>query len=209
MTYTLTAAQLSDLRVDASLVAVQSVTITGKPTGGTFTLAYNGQTTAAIAFDADATAVESALQALSTIGIGAATVTGASKGPFTVYIDGGQTIALIAVASFTGGTTPSVQINVHVAYSDARLNRNFDRAEGDYEAAVVYTLRQMLADAHKIPVYTVGVDSLNKQKIFDNLEILLERWERIAGLSGARLSAGTISLGIDENDPDFLEDFQL
>src|SRR5206468_2359075 len=40
------------------------------PTGGTFTLTFSGQTTAPIAFNAAATDVQSALQALSSIGPG-------------------------------------------------------------------------------------------------------------------------------------------
>ena len=40
------------------------------PTGGTFTLTFNGQTTAGIDYNASATAVLSALEALSSIGSG-------------------------------------------------------------------------------------------------------------------------------------------
>ncbi len=46
---------------------VQTVTITGSPTGGTFTLTYSGSTTAAIAFDATAATVEAALNALTNL----------------------------------------------------------------------------------------------------------------------------------------------
>jgi hypothetical protein len=45
------------------------------PTAGTFTLTKNGQTTSAIAFNAAASAVKTALEALSTIGTGNVTVT--------------------------------------------------------------------------------------------------------------------------------------
>lgn len=43
---------------------VQTVTITGTATGGTFTLAYNGSTTAPIAYNAAASAVAAALNAI-------------------------------------------------------------------------------------------------------------------------------------------------
>jgi len=46
---------------------VQTVTITGTPVGGTFTLTWNGQTTAAIAYNATAAQVQSALAALSNV----------------------------------------------------------------------------------------------------------------------------------------------
>ena len=39
----------------------QTVTIGGSPTGGTFTLTFGGQTTATIAYNADASVVEAAL----------------------------------------------------------------------------------------------------------------------------------------------------
>ena len=48
----------------------QSIVIANTPTGGTFTLTYDGQTTAGIAYDAAASAVDSALEALSNIGAG-------------------------------------------------------------------------------------------------------------------------------------------
>lgn len=49
---------------------VQRVTINGSPTGGTFRLAFQGSQTAAIAYNANAAAVQSALLALSSIGAG-------------------------------------------------------------------------------------------------------------------------------------------
>jgi hypothetical protein len=52
-------------------------------TSGTFTLSYAGQTTSAIAYNASTTTVQSALQALSTIGAGNVTVTG-NPGRWTV-----------------------------------------------------------------------------------------------------------------------------
>ncbi|MFP6762418.1 MAG: hypothetical protein VB858_02330, partial [Planctomycetaceae bacterium] len=47
---------------------VQQLEITGNPTGGTFTLSLDTETTAAIDFDADVNTVRSALQSLSNIG---------------------------------------------------------------------------------------------------------------------------------------------
>lgn len=198
MTYTLTADQLSDLRNDCEIPFVQSVTITGFPTGGTFTLAYAAQTTGPIAFDADSVAVEAALQGLSTIGIGNAVVTGASKGPFTTYIASDDGTGIVAGGTLlTGGTSPAIRVGVHVIFSDTQLNRNFERAQGDYDLAVVITLRQMLAKAAKIAAYTIGADVLYKQKIFDNTEKLLLIWEKLAGVDGGSVSTGTMSLGLD------------
>lgn len=65
----------------------QTVTISNS-TGGTFTLTFDGQTTAAIAYNASAAAVQSALEALSSIGVGNVSVTGSNGGPYTVTFIG-------------------------------------------------------------------------------------------------------------------------
>ncbi|MCM6778030.1 hypothetical protein NDR87_30955 [Nocardia sp. CDC159] len=84
-----------------------TVTIGGSPTGGTWTLTYAGQTTSGIAYNAAAAAVQSALEALSTIGSGNATVTGSSGGPYTVVIDTPGTLT-----GSGAGLTPSGTVTV-------------------------------------------------------------------------------------------------
>lgn len=91
----------------------QSVTITGAPTGGNFTLTYNGATTAAIAYNATAATVKAALEALPGIAVGDITVTGSAGGPYTVTFAGagGDVPAMTASgAGLTGGTSPGVTI---------------------------------------------------------------------------------------------------
>ncbi len=93
---------------------VQTVTISGSPTGGTFTLTYAGQTTAGIAYNAAATAVQSALAALSTVGTGNVAVTGSAGGPYTVTFQGALAHTNVAAmtasaASLTGGS-PSIAV---------------------------------------------------------------------------------------------------
>ena len=63
-------------------------TLTIDATGGTFTLDLDGQVTSAIAFDATAAAVDSALEALPVLGAGDVTVTGAAGGPYTITFTG-------------------------------------------------------------------------------------------------------------------------
>jgi hypothetical protein len=63
---------------------VKTATITGTPTGGTFTLTFAGQTTSGIAYNAAAAAVQTALAALSTVGVGNVTVSGSAGGPYTI-----------------------------------------------------------------------------------------------------------------------------
>ncbi|GHJ34340.1 hypothetical protein ACFV4E_22365 [Streptomyces hygroscopicus] len=98
---------------------VQTVTITGGPTGGTFTLTFSGQTTAAIAYNATAAAVQTALEGLSNVNPGDMTVTGNAGGPYTVTFGGqylGDNVAqMTATGSFTGGTSPAVTVTTTTA----------------------------------------------------------------------------------------------
>lgn len=95
--------------------AVQTVTINGSPAGGTFRLSYGGQVTNTIAYNAPASAVQTALRALSRIGSTGVSVTGSNGGPYTVTF-GGPLAAYdvlplqVATNSLTGGTNPSVSI---------------------------------------------------------------------------------------------------
>lgn len=97
----------------AATAEVQTVTITGGPTGGTFTLTFDGDTTDPIAFDAAATAVQTALEALVSIEVGEVTVTGAAGGPYTVTfaVSVGNVPQMTASgAGLTGGTAPDVTV---------------------------------------------------------------------------------------------------
>lgn len=91
---------------------VQVLTITGSPTGGTFTLTFYGRTTTAIAYNAAASAVEDALEALPNIEPGDVTVTGSAGGPYTLTFGGNLANAPLqlidADGSFTGGTAPDI-----------------------------------------------------------------------------------------------------
>lgn len=95
---------------------VQQVAITGSPTGGSFTLTYDGQTTAAIAWNAIAAAVQSALEALSNVVPGDVVCTGGPlPGTPVVVTFGGQyagqdVVQMTATPSFTGGTSPAVAV---------------------------------------------------------------------------------------------------
>lgn len=102
--------------VQAALDEMQQISITGSPTGGTFTLTFGGQTTSAIAYNASASTVQAALQALSSIGSGNCSVTG-GPGPATPYVvEFTGTLAhasqalITATPSLTGGTSPGITI---------------------------------------------------------------------------------------------------
>jgi hypothetical protein len=94
--------------------AVQTVTITGHPTGGTFTLSYGADTTIGMPPDYTATQVQNALTALASIGVGNVVVGGPTGGPYQVTFIGAlgaEAIAdLAATSSLTGGSTPAVTV---------------------------------------------------------------------------------------------------
>lgn len=95
----------------------QTVTITGTPTGGTFTLTFAGDTTTGIAYNANSAAVQAALEALDSVGAGNVTVTG-GPGPSTPWVvtfqgdlAGVNVPAMTgSAAGLTGGTTPAVNV---------------------------------------------------------------------------------------------------
>jgi hypothetical protein len=74
----------------AGINEVQRVTLSSVPTGGTFTLTFEAQTTTAIAYNASAATVSTALQALATIGAGNCSVTGSAGGPWDVTFIGAE-----------------------------------------------------------------------------------------------------------------------
>lgn len=138
---------------------VQVVTISGSPTGGTFTLTFQGETTAALAYNATAAQVKAALVAASTdLGTDDITVTGSAGGPYTVTFvgsqEGGQDQpAMTASGSFTGGTTPSIAVSTSTSgaagATDGRENTAnivgicqtflpWQLMEGDREVSVIY-----------------------------------------------------------------------
>lgn len=91
---------------------VQTITITGTPAGGTFTLTYSGNTTAAIAFDATSADVVTALELLENIEDVTATG-GALPGTAVVvtFVDPtGNLPMMTATSSLTGGSSPAIAI---------------------------------------------------------------------------------------------------
>lgn len=89
---------------NAAVNELQRITVTGDP----FTLTYSGQTTANIAQTATFTQVETALEALSTVGVSNVNVTGPNGGPFDcVFNDalGNQDVPAMTATNATIVTT--------------------------------------------------------------------------------------------------------
>ncbi|MGW2666226.1 hypothetical protein ACWCW7_35185 [Nocardia tengchongensis] len=102
---------------------VQTITITGSPTGGTFTATFSGQTTAAIAYNAAASAVQAAIAALSNVGTGNVAVSGSAGGPYTVTFQGAlahtNVPQMTTTGSFTGGSSPAVAVTTGTGGANA------------------------------------------------------------------------------------------
>lgn len=166
----------------------QSVTETGAPTGGTFTLTWDGQTTAPIPQAATAAQVASALEALSNIGAGNVEVTGSAGGPFQVTFIGDLASENVdqmtaSGASLSGGTSPGITVATVTAGGAASasdgsetfvgflftsveiVNRN-----GSVPATVVGAILQhgMVRSAKlPFPVDAAGMAQVKGQIIFD------------------------------------------
>lgn len=90
----------------------QTVTITGTPTGGTYTLTGGGAETGNINHNAAASTVQTAIRTLGGE-FSAATVTGSAGGPYTVKLNegaAGPVPLALGDNSLTGGSSPSVTV---------------------------------------------------------------------------------------------------
>lgn len=100
---------------------VQQLTITGSPTGGTFTLTYSGQTTSALAYNATAAEVQAALRALSNIADTEIFCYGSQLPAGTITIHFANTLgaadraAITSSDSLTGGSTPATALSTLTA----------------------------------------------------------------------------------------------
>lgn len=111
---------------------VQKLTITGTPTGGTFTITFSGQTTAAIAFNASAFTIQLAMEALSNIATGDLEVYSATLGGtlptysmffrFKGLYEGIDVPVMTTTDSLTGGSLPASAVTVIQAGSAPGTN---------------------------------------------------------------------------------------
>jgi hypothetical protein len=92
---------------------VQKVTLTGA-TGGSFKLKFGEETTANIAYNALASAVETALEALGNLETADVAVSGSAGGPYTITFSGQYADVdvpeLVADGALLTGTTPTVTV---------------------------------------------------------------------------------------------------
>ncbi len=108
---------LTWLNTNEGTAAVDEVqTISSTATGGTFTMSFGGQTTGALAFNATAVQIDTALEALSSIGAGNVTCAGGPLGTAGVTVTfagtlAGQDAAMVTVdnTNMTGGTASNAE----------------------------------------------------------------------------------------------------
>lgn len=68
-------------------------------------------------------------------------------------------------------------VNDPPAFSDEELQRLYTRAGENYDVAVEYAIRQLVANAAKFHDYTAGQTADQRSQIFDNLMRLLDTWQ--------------------------------
>ena len=89
--------------------AVQTVTVTGTPTGGTYVLQIAGQQIT-VAYNATSAALQTQVQAMTFPGASTTTVTGSTGGPYTITLGGPGAAIQANPSKLTGGTNPSVTV---------------------------------------------------------------------------------------------------
>jgi Phage capsid family len=87
---------------------VQVITITGSPTGGTFTVSSSGNSTS-LAYNAAAATAQTAIRAWGGI-FATVTVTGSAGGPYTVTFPTTGATLTVSGAALTGGTSPTATV---------------------------------------------------------------------------------------------------
>ena len=187
------------------IITTQTITITGAPTGGNFTLTYAGQPTANIAWNAAATAVESALIALSNLSAPDITsVAGPNGGPWVVTFAPGDSRPIMTK---TAALTPSGDVSiVKEDIGEAALNRTLSQHGIDVSTVKV-------VDPNSGQLYVVGTDYvITRVSVGEDSEIAsrddLYTLQRV--IDGGHIDAGdTIQLSYRYTDPQYFEVYTL
>lgn len=190
---------------------LQSVTITGTPTGGTFVLRFGGQDTSLLNWNCTASQMQTALQALSSIGANNALVTG-GPGPGTAFQvqftaalgQAVQSLITLQTNSLTGGSSPNVSIaEVKAGQAFTTITTGF--ALQYVGGKVIYTIAQVVGtyvriSSGKYRVYAAiagakawGYDVEREEK--ENTEMTTNSTPTIWRTFRMGLLSGTFKLG--------------
>jgi hypothetical protein len=173
---------------------VQTVTITGTPTGGTFRLTFFDEQTATMNYNANAATVQTALLALNRLDTGDVVVTG-GPGPGTPYTltFGGQWAAenvpqMTASHTFTGGTTPAIAVTT--ATPGVRTPKVNTNAWGTANTATPFSVYVMsecrtVGEMARSQARAMQILTLNEEAAVEK-----EVWTRIAA-TATNITPGT------------------
>ncbi len=143
--------------------------------GGTFTITFSGQTTAALAFNASAADVQNALCALSNIGVGNLIVNNA----YDVFFDGtlanvAQPMLTVNISGLTGvgvtGVVTQIAQGGVLAFSDAELDLLYSDAQQNFVLSIAYGYRVLMADTSRLNDYVAGQTQEKKSQVFTHLK---------------------------------------
>jgi len=101
---------------------IQQVSLADGVSGGTFTLTYDGVTSGTIAYDAAAATVETALEAMSNIGVGDATVSG--TGPWDIEFTGANATVNVPMMVGDGSSLTGTHTIAATEITQGRTGQN-------------------------------------------------------------------------------------
>ncbi len=89
-------------------------------------------------------------------------------------------------------------------FTNAELDRLYERAGNDYNLAVYYAYRQLLAQANKFHNYTVGMTRVERHQMRENIRDSMEFWQAEARRAGNQVRiVGALEIPPrDKDEPD-------
>jgi hypothetical protein len=171
----------------------QTLTITGTPTGGDFTITAYGETTAPIAYNASATTVRDALLALNAFESGDIAVAGGALPGSAITIDfqqiyAGQDVPLMTAdgGGLTGGTSPDATIAETTPGDDAVVDIPAVPAGAVQGNVYLDTTWAGLGGSQLLYAYEMGLS-------------IGERMERVRPINKSKSSDGVIDMSDQEH----------
>ena len=174
-----------------TIASVQVVTITGTPTGGTYTLSYDSKVTAAIAYNANQATVQAALRLIPglenvtvvttgttpnfvhTITLTGAAATLAASVPSTLVVADSTTGGTHAIAVTTTTTGTADTWNKFATNTHRGFWVNLNRLVGATGASIRFCSASPIVDANWGGLYAVGDPGQNINDIGQFVQFLL------------------------------------
>lgn len=141
MTAYATVEQLRQYLPQVPELGQQTIAIAGPPSAGTFTLSYEGVSTGALAYNASATSLQTALRGITAIGSTGVNVRGQPGGPWVATFQGALATDAGPLSADAALLTPASTVAIEPS-TDSLLGAVLDRATDTIRTA----LRALLAD---------------------------------------------------------------